>query len=214
MLKNMLSKSSNTRSFQEVLADLRTTRIGTGLPSPAEILHRRNLTTRAQAEIDIKAIRSVLQERQLKMMLDHDMSRRARKARPLVVGERCHVLGPGNKWIDAFVTGITDSGRSYETQVETTGGQLMRNHSHIRPRSPDIPHIHASFLQHNSVPSATSDGNAPSERENSVISGCQQLANGQKTVLSANHKESIKQTNTSQVLVSGTVPDRRVQPSR
>ena len=99
MVKNMLSKSSNTQSFQEVLADLRTTHIGTGLPSPAEILHERNLTTRAQAEIDMKAICSVLQERQLKMMLDHNMSRRAKKARPLVVGERCHVLGPGNKWI-------------------------------------------------------------------------------------------------------------------
>ena len=213
MVKNMLSKSSNTQSFQEVLADLRTTHIGTGLPSPAEILHGRNLTTRAQAEIDIKAIRSVLQERQLKMMLDHDTSRRAKKARPLVVGERCHVLGPGNKWIDAFVTGITDSGRSYETQVEATGKQFMRNRSHIRPRSPDIPHMHASFLQRNVVPSATSDENAPSERQNSVISG-RQLVNGQKTVLSGNHKGSIKQTNTSQVLVSETVPDRRVQPSR
>ena len=66
----------------------------------------------------------------------------------------------------------------------------------------------------NAVPSATSDGNAPSERENSVISGRQQLANGQKMVTSANRKGSIKQTNTSQVLVSETVPDRRVQPSR
>ena len=214
MVKNMLSKSSNTRSFQEVLADLRTTHIGMELPSPAEKLHGRNLTTRAQAEIDIKAIHSVLQERQLKMMLDHDMNRRARKARPLVVGENCHVLRPGNKWIDAFVTGITDNCRSYETQVEATGGQLRRNCSHIRPRSPDIPHMHVSFLQHNSVPSANSDGNAPSERENLVISGCQQLANGQKMVLSANRKGSIKQTNTSQVLVSETVPDRRVQPSR
>ena len=83
----------------------------------------------------------------------------------------------------------------------------MRNRSHIRPRSPDIPYMHASFLQCNSVPSATSDGNVLSERE-------KQLANGQKTVLSANHKGSIKQTNTSQVLVSETVPDRRVQPSR
>ena len=210
----MRSKSSNTRSFQEVLADLRTTHIGMGLPSPAEILHGRNLTTRAQAEIDIKAIRSVLQERQLKMTLDHDMSRRAKKARPLVVGERCHVLGPGNKWIDTFITGITDSGRSYETQVEATGKQLTKNRSHIRPRSPDIPHMHDSFLQCNAVPSATSDGNTPSETENSVISGNQQLANGQKTVLSANHKGSIKQTNASQVLVSETVPDRRVQPSR
>ena len=210
----MLSKSSNTWSFQEVLADLRTTRIGTGLPSPAEILHGRNLTTRAQAEIDIKAIHSVLQERQLKMMLDHDSRRTARKARPLVVGERCYVLGPDNKWIDAFVTGITDSGRSYDTQVEATGGQLMRNRSHIRPRNPDIPQIHASFLQRNSVPSATSDRNAPSERHNLVISGPQQLANGQEMVLSGNHKGSIKQTNTSQVLVSETVPDRRVQLSR
>ena len=210
----MLSKSSNTRSFQEVLADLRTTRIGAGLPSPAEILHGRNLTTRAQAEIDIKAIRSVLQERQLKMMLDHDSSRRAKKARPLVVGERCHVLGPGNKWIDAFITGITDSGRSYETQVEATGKQLTRNRSHIRPRGPDIPHMHDSFLQRNAVPSAASDENAPSERENSVISGRHLVTNGQKTVISANRKGSIKQTNTSQVLVSETVPDRRVQPSR
>ena len=40
------------------------------------------------------------------------------------------------------------------------------------------------------------------------------MANGQNTVLSANRKGSIKQTNTSQVLVSETVPDRRVQPSR
>ena len=147
-------------------------------------------------------------------MLDHDTSRRAKKARPLVVGERCHVLGPGNKWIDAFITGITDSGRSYETQVEATGKQLTRNRSHIRPRGPDIPHMHASFLQRNAVPSAASDGNAPSERENSVISGRHLVANGQKTVLSGNRKGSIKQTNTSQVLVSETVPDRRVQPSR
>ena len=214
MVKNMLSKSPDTWSFQETLADLRTTRIGMRLPSPAEILHGRNLTTRAQAEIDIKAIRSVLQERQLKMMLAHDLSRRAKKTRPLVVGERCYVLGPGNKWIDAFVTGITGSGRSYDTQVEATGKQLMRNRSHIRPRSPDIPMIHASFLQQKMVPSATSDRNAPPNRENSVISGPVQLANGQKTILSANPKGSIKQTNTSQVLVSETVPDRRVQLSR
>ena len=136
MVKNMLSKSSDTRSFQKTLADLRTTCIGMGLPSPAEILHGRNLTTRVQAEINIKAIHSVLQERQLKKTLAHDSSRRAKKARPLVVGERCYVLGPGNKWIDAFITGITDSGRSYDTQVEATGGQLTRNHSHIRPRKP------------------------------------------------------------------------------
>ena len=186
-----------------------------GLPSPAEIFHGRNLTTKVQAEIDIKAIRSMLQERTLKMAQSHNMSRRAKKARLLVVGERCYVLGPGNQWIDTFITGITDSGRSYDTKAEATGEQVMRNCSHIRPRSPDIPMIHASFLQHNSVLSGTSDRNALSKREKSVISGPKQLAgNSQKTVLSEPRKQSIKQTNTPQVLVSETVPDRRIQPSR
>ena len=111
----MLSKSSNTRSFQEVLADLRMTRIGTGLPSPAEILHGRNLTTRVQAEIDIKAICSVLQERQLKMTLDHDTSRRAKKARPLVVGERCHV------------SDLVTNGLMLSLQVSLTVAEAMRH---------------------------------------------------------------------------------------
>ena len=217
-VKSMLSKSSNARSFQEVLVDLRTTRIGTGLPSPAEILHGRNLTTKAQAEIDINAIRSLLQERQLKVTLAHDSSKRAKKARPLVLGERCYVLGPNNKWIDAFVTGITDNARSYETEVEATGGKLTRNRSHIRPKLPDIPMIHASFLQRNSVTSAKvpdTDRNA-TERKNSVISGPKQLAkSSSRMVLSEpKRKGSIKQSTTSQVLVSETVPDRRVQLSR
>ena len=52
-------------------------------------------------------------------------------------------------------------------------------------------------------------------REKTVISGPKQLAeNSQKTIISGNQKGSIKQTNTSQVLVSETVPDRRVQLSR
>ena len=147
------------------------------------------------------------------MTLAHDSSRRAKKARPLVVGERCYVLGPNNKWIDAFVTGTKDSGRSYDTQVEATAGNLTRNRSHIRPRGPDIPQIHAFFLQRNSVLSGTPDRNA-SEKQNSVISGQLANPNSQKMVLSGKSKQSIKPTNTSQVLVSETVPSRRVQLSR
>ena len=74
-----------------MLADLRTTHIGSGLPSRTEILHGKNLVTKVQANIDINAIRSLLQERQLKMTLAHDQSSRAKKARPLVLGERCCV---------------------------------------------------------------------------------------------------------------------------
>ena len=56
------------------------------------------------------------------MTLAHDSSRRAKKARPLVLGERCYVLGPNDQWIDTFVTETLDSGRSYVTEVEATGG--------------------------------------------------------------------------------------------
>ena len=167
MVKNMLSKSPNTWSFQEVLADLRATRIRTGLPSPAEILHGRNPVTKEACHVDYKAIRAVLQERQLKMKLSHNKSHRAKKARPLVVGERCYTLGPRDKWLDCFIVGICDTGRSYDIQVEATGANLMRNHSHIRPRSPDIPLMHDSHLQPKTVPSASGTLNLS---ENSVLS--------------------------------------------
>ena len=117
-VKTLLSKSSNTWSFQEVLADLRATRIGMGLPSPVEILHGRNPATKEACRVDYKAIRAMLQERQLKMKLSHDKSHRAKKARPLVTGERCYALGPKNNWLECFIVGIRDTGRSYDIQIE------------------------------------------------------------------------------------------------
>ena len=46
-VKNLLYKvmDAGTRSFQEVLSELRATKIGNDLPSPAEILHGRYLIT-------------------------------------------------------------------------------------------------------------------------------------------------------------------------
>ena len=148
-------------------------------------------------------------------MLAHDSSKIAKKARSLVLGERSYVLRPNNEWIDAFITGVADSGRSYDTEVEATGRHLTRNRSHIRPRGPDIPQIHASFFQRKMVLSGDMSGNIPSKSKNSVISGPKQLAeSNSKAVLSAPRKGNIKQPTTSQVLVSETVPDRRVQLSR
>ena len=167
----MLSKSSNTWSFHEVLADLRTTHIESRLLSPANILHGRNLVTKVQADKDIKAITSLLQERQLKMMLVHYQSKKARKVRPLVVGEKCYVSGLKSEWIDAFVVGITDSGRSYDTRVEVTGGSLRRNRSHIRQKSPDILIMHDSFLHGNLVSLAAPNMNTPSTSKNSFLKG-------------------------------------------
>ena len=215
-VKNMLLKSPNTQSFQEVLADLRATRIGTGLPSPAEILHGRNPATKVACHVDYKAIRAVLQERQMKMKLSYDKSHRAKKARPLVVGERCYALGPRDKWLDCFIVGICDTERSYDIQVEATGANLMRNHSHIRPRSPDIPLMHDSHLQPKTVLSASGTLNLS---ENSILSEASSTpereqpatsTDSSKTVLSGPSKA--KPPGTSKSLVSDTAT--RSQPSR
>ena len=57
-VKNMLFKSeSETQSFQEVLGELRSTRIGDGLPSPAEMLHGRSLVTKETTAVDFKKVR-------------------------------------------------------------------------------------------------------------------------------------------------------------
>ena len=197
-VKTLLSKNSNTRSFQEVLADLRATRIGTGLPSPAEILHGRNPATKEACHIDYKAIRAVLQERQLKMKLSHDKSHRAKKARPLVTGERCYALGPKNKWLECFIVGIRDTGRSYDIQIEATGTQLTRNRSHIRPRSPDIPLMHELYLQQNSVlseePSSSGTPDTSNSNKNSILSATSSPPKREQTV---NH------TGTSNSVLSG-----------
>ena len=214
MVKTLLSKNSNTRSFQEVLADLRATRIGTGLPSPAEILHGRNPATKEACHIDYKAIRAVLQERQLKMKVSHDKSHRAKKARPLVTGERCYCLGPKDKWLECFIVGIRDTGRSYDVQVEATGTQLTRNRSHIRPKSPDIPLMHELYLQvQNSVLSEEPCGEL-NLNKNSILSAAssppkrEQIATHTPTsnsVLSGPPKRNIsKPPLTSKVLVSDT----------
>ena len=43
-----------------MLADLRSTCIGNGLASSAEILHRRNLVTKETTVVDFKAVRATL----------------------------------------------------------------------------------------------------------------------------------------------------------
>ena len=207
MVKTLLSKNSNTWSFQEVLQEV------TGLPSPAEIPHGRNPAMKEACHVDYKAIRAMLQERQLKMKLSHDKSHRAKKARPLVTGERCYALGPKDKWLECFITGICDTGRSYDIQMEATGTQLMRNRSHIRPKSHDIPLMHELYLQvENSVPSEEPCGEL-NLNENSILSEAssppkrEQIAmctGNSNSVLSGPKRNISKPKLTSKVLVSDT----------
>ena len=160
-IKNMMFKNeSETPSFQEVLADLRSTRIGDGLPSPAEILHGRSLVTKETTTMDFKKVRAILVRRQAGQTKAHDKSHPAKALRKLVVGERCVVLGKKNQWYHCFITGLEQDGRSYTVQYKETGQTFRRTRCHIKPLSPDIPQMHPSFLS----------GKAPSNNQNSVLS--------------------------------------------
>ena len=75
-VKRLMEKATATgRSFQEALTSLRATPIAEAMPSPAEILHGRNLTTRKAISVDFNAIRQHLIQLQAKYIKQHDKAR-------------------------------------------------------------------------------------------------------------------------------------------
>ena len=178
-VKNLLYKAmdAGTRSFQEVLSELRATKIGNDLPSPAEILHGRSLITGEPVTVDHAKVKAVLIGRQIKDSQQYNKSHRVKSQRALVLGERCWGTGTNNEWLDCSITGIDKENRCYWVIFEDTGRCLRRTRSHLRPRGPDFPHISERFLQQNAVSSENSvlsgrEGeNEANNQENSVLSG-------------------------------------------
>ena len=163
-VKRLMEKATATgRSFQEALTGLRATPIAEGMPSPAEILHGRSLTTRKATSVDLNAIRQHLIQLQAKYIKQYDKARRARSQRSLVRGEEVYHLSAGNNWVIGIITGTRDSGRSYDVLTEG-GTSLRRNRSHLKPRSHDIPVLNQAFISGPCTPSQ-------SEISNSSISG-------------------------------------------
>ena len=87
-VKNLLYKGvdAGTWSFQEVLSELRSTKIGNGLPSPAEILHGRSLITGEPVTVDHASVKAVLIGRQIKDSQQYNKSHRVKTQRTLVLG--------------------------------------------------------------------------------------------------------------------------------
>ena len=134
-VKHLMEKATATgRSFQEALTGLRAQPLGDGLPSPAEILHGRSLTTRKATPVDIKAVRDSLIALQAKYIKGHDKARWARAQRQLVTGEEVYYLSSNNNWLLGIITGTRDTGRSYDV-LAGDGTLLRRNRSHLKPRS-------------------------------------------------------------------------------
>ena len=139
---------------------MRATKIGKDLPSPAEILHGRSLSTGEPVTVDHAKVKAVLVGRQIKDRQQYNKSHRVKSQRALVLGERCWVTGTNNEWLECYITGINKENRCYQVVFEDTGRTLRRTRSHLRPCRPDFPHISERFLQQNAVSS-----------ENSVLSG-------------------------------------------
>ena len=159
-----MEKSHSTgRSFQEALTSLRATPIAEGMPSPAEILHRRSLVTRKAISVDLNAVRQHLIQLQAKYIKQHDKARRARSQRALVIGEEVYHLTTGNNWVISIISGTRHSGRSYDVLTEG-GTSLRRNRSHLKPRSHNIPMLNQAFTSRTNTSSQ-------SEISSSSISG-------------------------------------------
>ena len=161
-MKNLLYKvvDAGTQSFQEVLSELRSTKIRNGLPSPAEILHGRSLITGEPVTVSHASVKAVLIDRQIKDSHQYNKSHRVKTQRALVLGERCSGTGTNNIWKEYYITGIDEENRCYQVVFEDTGRTLRRTRSHLRPRGPDFPNISERYLQQNAVSS-----------KNSVLSG-------------------------------------------
>ena len=168
---------AGTQSFQEVLSELRATKIGNDLPSPAEILHGSSLITGEPVMVDHAKVKAVLIGRQLKDSQQYNKSHRVKTQRALVLRERCWGTGTNNEWLDCYITGIDKENRCYQVVFEDTGRCLKRTRSHLRARRPDFPHISERFLQQNaassenSVLSGRKGENEANNQENSVLSG-------------------------------------------
>ena len=171
IVKNLLYKAvdAGTQSFQEVLSELRSTKIGNGLLSPAEILHGRSLITGEPVTVDYASIKALLIGRQIKDSQQYNKSHRIKTQRTLVLEERCWGTGTNNEWKECYITGIDEENRCYQVVFEDTGRSLRRTRSHLRPHEPDFPHISERFLQQNAASNQNlvlSEGEGENEANN------------------------------------------------
>ena len=158
----MAKATATGRSFQEALTSLRAQPLGDGLPSPAEILHGRSLTTRKAVPVDITAVRDSLIALQAKYIKGHDKAHWARAQRQLITGEEVYYMASNDNWLLGLITGTRDTGRSYDV-LAGDGTLLRRNRSHLKPRSFDIPVIRANM-------NASTSTASQSERQNISLS--------------------------------------------
>ena len=86
-MKRLIGKATAMEwSFKEVLTSVRASPLGNGLPSLADILHRRSHVIRKATPVDLIAVHAAV-ALQAKYIKQHNKARWARSQRQLVIGE-------------------------------------------------------------------------------------------------------------------------------
>ena len=138
-IKKCMSKCDISKyDFNLALLVLRSTPLGTDLPSPAELLQRRRFRTTLPTFVpsppNAKEVQEKLQKKQADAAERYD---KTAKSKPdLVEGQTVRVFRKvGRKWEPAIVTGRAATPRSYVVQRLAGGEPLRRNRVHLRTTS-------------------------------------------------------------------------------
>ena len=150
-VKKMLKKTKPGH-VQKALLQLRSTPLGDGMPSPAEILHGRPahgvLPSQASKPVDLQKVREILVKRQEQYKAHYDKRYRATDHRMLEEGEEVFYNKHGAEnptWLKGKIEQVLEDGRSYSVLTQS-GRSLKRNRHHIKPLCPDG----TSFLKNKS----------------------------------------------------------------
>lgn len=134
--KTMVRCDMDNTSFADALLNLRTTPIGPGLDSPAQVLglDPRTMLPKARYQLNESVIDKLI-ERKEKMHVP-----RRTAALQFTVAQQVYVQKEtGGPWIEAKIESINPDphhrGRQYVVRLEATDRLITRNSIHIKPRA-------------------------------------------------------------------------------
>ena len=135
-IKSIIKKCIKTsESIPQALLHVRATPIDAKLPSPAQILMRRQITTCLPShlyDLPEESIKARLEERSEAMKRHYDRNAMEDDLPPLYPGHNVRVLDkPSKTWYQGTVTQMCEEPRSYIITI-AGGSKVRRNRRHLR----------------------------------------------------------------------------------
>ena len=129
----LATATTSGKILDDVLLSLRSSPIGSNLPSPREILHNHTEEHPGQPShpVDCEQVRNYLLDRKTTQKEYHDKSNNARPLSDLEPGQKILILSPReeNQYIEGTITTKAATLRSY--YIECHGKTYHHTHQHI-----------------------------------------------------------------------------------